>query len=73
MVNCVLGRGCLLSATFINAQAARLQFTNPEDVFRQCLGLVNDGKLYSIEDIQHEQVSGTIINWMLVCNANEMK
>lgn len=66
-------KSIMISSTFVDAEAARLQFTDPKQVFNQCLGIVNENMLYSIEDMQHEMVGGRIINWMLVCNANEIR
>lgn len=63
----------LISSTFVNAQQAALGLTDPKLVFTLCVGLVNENMLYSIEDIQHETVAGQIINWQLICNANELR
>ena len=62
-----------ISATFITGQAALLQFDDPYKVWEQVLGIVCENKLYSIEDIQHEDISGSLINWILLCNANELR
>ncbi len=68
------GAKCILiSSTFVDAQAALLQFTDPKQVFNQCIGIVNENMLYSVEDMQHEMVGGRIINWILICNANELR
>jgi hypothetical protein len=62
-----------ISATFITQQAALLGLPDPYQVWEQVLGLVSENVLFSIEDIQHEDVSGQILNWIIVCNRNELR
>lgn len=66
-------KSIMISSTFVDAQAALLGFDDPKLVFNQCLGIFNEKMLYSIEDIQHEMFGGAILNWILVCNANELR
>jgi len=35
------------------------------------IGLVYNGRLFSIESITHREVSGTTVSWRLICNALE--
>ncbi len=68
------GAKCILiSSTFVDKQARQLSLADPKLVFNQCLGIVNENMLYSIEDMQHEMVGSAIINWVLICNANEIR
>ena len=63
----------LIQAGWVSAQAQTFGFTDPKLVFNQAVGVVNENMLYSIEDIQHEAVTGCIVSWILVCNANELR
>jgi hypothetical protein len=63
----------LISATFVDKWALNLGYSDPKDVFGESVGLVNGNLLYSVEDIQHETVTGRIISWLITCNANEIR
>lgn len=68
-------RRFLISQTFVSAQmqaqgltAARMVWEGPN-----VLGLVTETLLFSIEDIKHQEVTGTTVSWTLTCNANELR
>lgn len=65
----------LISASWVRQRQAATGVPNPKNVFdgQQVLGIVNEGMLYSIEDIQHEVAAGTITSWILVCNSNQLR
>ena len=65
----------LISSTFSDKIAKQYSLSNERQVWEgaNVVGLVYDGLLHSIEDIQPEQAAGKTISWILICNANEVK
>lgn len=65
----------LISATFTERQMRARRLASEDLVWRHSdvVGLVTEGKLYSIEDIVPEVVSGRTVTWQLTCNANEIR
>ena len=64
-----------ISASFTDAQVAAGTFTSQDLVWAdpKVVGLVCDKQLFSIENINHEEIAGRTISWQLVCNAAENK
>lgn len=64
-----------VSNTFVSRIMSKYGIAFGRQVFegRQTVGLVTDGVLFSIEGVDHEEVSGQSVMWFLVANANELK
>lgn len=70
-----------ISGTFVDAQVRAQGITGATWEQKQNLvwrapsvvGLVSEGLLFSIEDIAHEELAGQTINWLLTCNAGEIR
>lgn len=62
-----------VSHTFVLQQMRANQYTDPLQVWRNelVIGLFYDGRLFSIEDVTHEDAAGEIILWKLICNATD--
>lgn len=72
-----------ISHTFVKEQLDLInedieeEITDPLAVFRDrnglgnCLGILYDQRLFSIESITHRDVSGQTISWKLICNSLE--
>ena len=61
----------LISSSFTDKQMAALGLSNETEVWSapNVVGLVENGKLFSIEDIRFEQLAGKTVTWKLTCNA----
>lgn len=58
-----------VAAEFISAMQRKLSLTDARKVLSdQSVGLVNEGILYAIVDIQNEVVAGEVTVWVLLCN-----
>jgi hypothetical protein len=60
----------VISASFVDAQQAAMSVATQDLVWDSplVLGLVTDGRLFSIEDRQHKEVAGKTVIWILTCN-----
>lgn len=61
----------LISSTFTDQQVKARGLSNETDVWSApvTVGLVENGKLFSIESIKFEQLAGKTVTWILTCNA----
>jgi hypothetical protein len=52
-----------------------LQLATPDEVWTnpRIVGLVYGKKMFSIEDIKHDEVSCTTFAWILTCNSNDLQ
>ena len=59
-----------VSATWVDAQAVALGFTDPWQVWRDpsIVGLVSEGIVYSIENIVPQQYGGKTVTWSITTN-----
>lgn len=66
-------RKFVISHSFVLAQMKELLLTDPYQVFRRTavIGIFYDGRLFSIEQLLHEDAGGEIINWIVAGNAQE--
>lgn len=65
-------RKFIISHTWVIGQMELMRYTNPLDVFRdpaRVVGLWHDNQMWSIEQINHIDVGGVIIKWVLMCNS----
>lgn len=63
-----------ISQTFVIQQYNALGLAGTQDMIwrdEKIVGLVNEQRLFSIEDIQSEQAFGQTVTWVLTCNAAE--
>lgn len=62
-----------ISHTFVLVRMQAQGYTDPYQVWRDPLviGLFYNGRIFTIESITHEEASGDIIWWNLVCNASD--
>lgn len=68
-------RQFFISQTFVESQMAARALSDQTLVWRgsDVVGLFNDGLLFSIEDIRHEEVAGKTVSWIIIANANEVR
>lgn len=68
-------RKFIVSQTFVASQMTVLGLTDQDLVWRgsQFVGLVTDSKLFSVEDIAHQELAGQTIVWELTCNSLEVR
>lgn len=64
----------LISATFVEAQMAQQGVTDQELIWRasNVVGLVMGNLLWSIESIEHKELGGKTVCWILTCNSQEL-
>ena len=64
-----------ISETFVAEQMRKNNLTDPYQVFRrsQVVGLLYNGRLFSIESITHEDAGGEVIEWLIIANASEVE
>ena len=63
-----------VSGTFVRKMAALLGVAERQ-VWegKRSVGLVTDGLLFSTQQIEHNEVAGLTVGWLITCNANELK
>jgi hypothetical protein len=68
-------RQFVISASVVDDNVALQGLSNQDLIWRDptVVGLVVDSELFSIEDIEHEEVGGKTVLWTLTCNALEVK
>lgn len=68
-------RTFMLTQTFVQQMLDRFSLPDGMTLWTSALvvGLVTDGKLFSIDDIGHEEMGGQTIVWTITGNANELK
>jgi hypothetical protein len=62
-----------ISHTFVRQRMATQGYTDPYKVFRDPLvvGLYYNQRLFSIESLTHQEMSGETVYWDAVCNGQE--
>lgn len=68
-------RTFLVSQAFVTAQVAAQSLSDQNLVWRgpNVVGLVTENLLFSIEDVNHGEVAGQTVSWVLTANANELR
>lgn len=68
-------RKLTISHSFVLAQMKAQSLTDPMNVWNGAavVGLVSENKLFSIEDIEHIEISGVTVQWFLTVNVNELR
>lgn len=68
-------RSFFVSHTFVQTQMTAQGLTDPSLVWRgtNVVGLVSEGRLYSIVQYLPEYLSGDIISWSLLANVGELR
>lgn len=64
-----------ISHSWVQSIQTKMGFDNPRQVFndKSVVGFYHDNLLFQIVSFVHNDVYGTVINWDILCNANEVK
>lgn len=64
-----------ISHSWVASIQTQMLYANPRSVFNDphVVGFYHDGLLYSIVSFTHNDMWGAIINWDVLCNANDIK